>query len=943
LGTDSSEGIRVTVLGPVRAWRAGHELDVGPVKQQAVLAALVLRPGVIVPAERLLGDVWGDEPPGSGHRVIAGYVHRIRRSLGDGVITSGRGGYRFDPVGTGTDVARLAELNAKARRAKQSGDLAAALDACSEALRLYDGEPLTGLPGPLADGERQRLTQYRLTLAREKAEHRIGLRQYAEAASELGALLTERPYDEPAAGWLMRALYGDGRPQEALAVYARLYESMTDLGMEPAQETRRLQQAILRHDDQHLLGAAARPASPRSQVPRQLPADGYLAGRDAELALLSDLAGAARPDRARVVAVDGLAGIGKTALVIGAAWAVQDRYPDGSLFLDLHGHSQNHRPLELNDALRRLLRAVGTDTSAAPDEPEELTALWRAATASRRLLVVVDDAVGAEQVRPLLPSGAGSLVLVTSRRRMAGLDVEGRVTLGPLGGDAAAELMRHVVGAERAGREPAAIAELIRLLGGLPLALRIAGARLQTRPAWTLADLVSQLAAEERRLTGLAAEDRSVETAFRLSYENLPATAQRAFRALGVSPSVESDPLAVAAMLDHPLPETESLLEDLVDASLLQQPAFRRYRLHDMVAVYARRLAAAHGLEAAEARTRALRLYLTAGRYASDAGPASFPTGPHLGTAPFLGWRDAAQWLDTMTDELAGIVRHAVTTGQADDACWLAEALTDCLIHKGLYRECRSALEAALSQADKASDSRMTASLRISLAITYCLQGHHEQALPWVREALVHAGRIGNRREQARATAALGFCELASGQAETAAGHFAEAQSVARELDDDWLSVMAPFYLGVIQHRQGHHQGALEHLGQSLAVAERIGSPRPMSRTLAYIGTVLLDLDQAEHATQVLQRATDIAEDARDITLHAQCLARLGTSRLRLGDTDGALALHQRALAAVTDQACPDMVQEIHARLAESQQAITRLPVGWQEVCMRCGSMPSTL
>jgi tetratricopeptide (TPR) repeat protein len=292
----------------------------------------------------------------------------------------------------------------------------------------------------------------------------------------------------------------------------------------------------------------------------------------------------------------------------------------------------------------------------------------------------------------------------------------------------------------------------------------------------------------------------------------------------------------------------------------------------------------------------------------------------------FLGWRDAAAWLDTTADELAGIVRHAVTAGQADDACWLAEALSDYLIHKGLYQECRSALETALSQADKASDSRMTASLRTCLAITYCLQGHHEQALPWIREALAHADRIGNRREQARAKGALSFCELASGQAEAAAGHFTEVLGIARELDDDWLSGMAPFYLGVIQHGQGHYQEAIEYLEQSLAVAEKIGSPRPMSKTLAYLGNVLLDLDRAGQAAQVLRRATDIAQDANDIPLHALCLARLGTARLRLGDTDGALALHQRALAAVTEQTGPDLVQEIHARLTESQHAITRLP-----------------
>jgi tetratricopeptide (TPR) repeat protein len=218
----------------------------------------------------------------------------------------------------------------------------------------------------------------------------------------------------------------------------------------------------------------------------------------------------------------------------------------------------------------------------------------------------------------------------------------------------------------------------------------------------------------------------------------------------------------------------------------------------------------------------------------------------------------------------------------------------------------------------------MTASLRTCLAITYCLQGQHKQALPWIREALAHADRIGNKREQARAKGALGFYELATGGTELAAGHFAEVLKIGRELDDDWLSGMAPFYLGIIQHGQGRHQEAVDYLEQSLAIAEKIGNPRPISKTLAYFGGLLLDADRAEQAAQVLLRATNIAEDAGDIPLHTLCLARLGTARLRIGDTDGALALHERALAALTEQTSPDLLEEIHARLAESQQAVAR-------------------
>jgi DNA-binding SARP family transcriptional activator/tetratricopeptide (TPR) repeat protein len=927
LRVGSSAGIKVAVLGPVRVWLGDSELDAGPVKQQAVLAALVLRPGKIVSAERLLDDVWGEEPPESGPKAIAGYVHRIRQSLGDTVILSERSlGYRFDPAGAETDLARLAELTAVATGEKKEGDLAAALIACSDGLGLFQGEPLAGLPGPFADTERQRLNRLRFTLSLEKAEFRIGLRQYAEAASELATMLAERPHDEPVARGLMRALYGDGRQPEALETYAQLYRSLSGLGLDPSQEMRTLQEAVLRHDSEYVLGVAAQPARPRPRGPFQLPADGYLTGRDRELELLNDTARAATSAGPRVVVVDGMAGIGKTALVVRVAWSLHERYPDGALFLHLHGHSEDQPSLGVQDALRRLLRWVGTDTASAPEETEELAAAWQAATASRRLLLVLDDAEGVRQVRPLLPSGPESLVLVTSRRSMPGLDAERPVSLGPLGSDAATELVRHVVGGERVERELAAVADLVGLLGGLPLALRIAGARMQTRPVWTFTDLVNQLAEKEGRITGLAAEDRSVETAFQISYENLPATSQRVFRALGMSPSVEFGPLVVAAMLGRPVAETQWLLEDLVDANLVQQPAFRRYRLHDIVAEYARRLAEAHGPQSAEDRTRALRLYVAAGRYASDSGPDSFATGPDLGTVPFRGWRDAGEFLDITADELVDIVRHAAAAGQADEACWVAEAVADYLVHRGLYQESRSALEIALSRADASSDPRMAAALRTRLAVTYCLQGQHKSALAPIREALVRADRIGSRREQARAKGALGFCELADGQVEEAEQHFTEVLAITHELDDDWLSGMAPFYLGLIQHRRGHLSEALDYLKQSLAFAEKIGSPRPLSKTLAYIGDILLGMGRAEQAGQALQRAADIADEANDIPLTALCLARLGTTRLQLGDIEAALASCRRARAMIDEQTHADVTVEVRERLQECERAAGELP-----------------
>ncbi|WP_433474315.1 BTAD domain-containing putative transcriptional regulator [Spirillospora sp. CA-142024] len=591
------------VLGPVRAWRGGARLDLGPIRQQALLAALLLRPDLTVSRRELLDGVWGAEPPGSGSKIVPVYVHRLRRCLGtpgedshETLIAREHGGYRFVSRGTAVDVIRLGEFADEAAAARRSGDLAATVSACLRALGLFQGEPLAGLPGPFAQAERLRLEERRLTLLQEKAECQFRLGRSADVVGELHALIAKHPHSEPLAALLMRALYGSGRQADALTVYSQLRGRLVeDLGVEPGEQLRRVHQAVLRGDDAALglvrrdeTGGGERTRVPSARrVPDELPADvGDLVGRREELALLTGGGGPA----VTVAAVDGVAGAGKTALAVRAARALCHGYPDGCLFVDLHGHSGRRDAVPPEHALRRLLRAIGA--GHASDDLDELVAFWRSATAGLRLLLVLDDASGADQVRPLLPAGAGSRVLVTSRRRLAGLDADRRISLGPLTRQAAEALLTRVVGAERAGREPAAVRDLVDLCDRLPLALCIAGGRIQSRPAWTIDHLVRRMADDERRLAELTAEDRSVEAAFRLSYARLPAAERRAFRALGMAPAGQTGHRALAATLGWAAHRAEQALENLVDASLVQQPSVHQYRLNGLLALFARRVAA---------------------------------------------------------------------------------------------------------------------------------------------------------------------------------------------------------------------------------------------------------------------------------------------------------------------------------------------------------------
>ncbi|MFH8519965.1 AfsR/SARP family transcriptional regulator [Streptomyces gelaticus] len=951
----AADRLRFALLGPVSAHRGVVPLDLGPVRRQAVLAALILRAETLVTQQQLLDDVWGLEPPGTGRRVLPSYVYPLRKALdvpGIGptasVIRGERGGYRFVPGEARTDIRELTGQAAAVRGAKAAGDLTTALDGCTRALNLFRGEPLAGLPGPLADAERQRLARQRRTLHQERVECLVLLGRYAEALDELLASPTAQPHDEPLAALRMRALYGSGRQAEALAAYQETrYRLRDELGVEPGEELRRVHQGVLCRDDPMLLGRAPSPratgsaaaqAPPPAAAPTQptaperspspppsrprrneLPGDtAWLVGREPELALLT----APVPvGSVFVAAVDGTAGVGKTALLVRAAWTLHDQYPDGCLFVDLHTHGAPHESLRPQRALHQLLRAVNGADGELPDELHELVTAWRAATSSLRLLLIVDDARSAEQVRPLLPAGPGSRVLVAGRQRLPGLDADKRLTVEPLGTGEAVTLLTHLLGETRAEQEPEAAQELARRCGGLPLALRITGARLQNRPSWTLAHLVSRMSDDERRLGELRAEDRSVEAAFRMSYDQLTPELQRGFRALGQAPTAEFDGLTPAAMLGRSLQDTEDLLERLVDASLLQQPRPSCYRLHDLVRDHTRRLAAAVPEEAAADRAAVLHLYTAAGRIASDWGPEGFPTGPDVSHSPFSDWREADAWLEAAGGQLLDVVAFAAATGQRDHACWIAESLVDSLVRQGRFHECRSALELALPGADLADDRRMPSSLRNCLAVADIYQGCFQQAHAWCTDALRLARHQGDLREQARAMAVMGAAERALGRLREAAAHLREAMGLAARLNDDWLAGMSSCNLGALHGQQGRHEEALTYYATSLTFAEKIGRPRMISKTLCFTAEAHLALGRHTEVKDLARRAAGLAQEVGDLQLRATSLSLLGAAEHGRGDLPLAITLQREALATLNEHTSRPLEMEVRRRLGRTYAA----------------------
>ncbi|GGN63011.1 SARP family transcriptional regulator [Streptomyces albiflavescens] len=938
------QGLRIELLGPLRAWRGGTPLDLGPVRRQAVFAALVLRADTQVSHEQLLDDLWDGQLPASGHKVLPSHIHPLRKALDvasagptESVIRSGKGWYRFVGHRVRLDATELDERAAEARHAKVSGDVTTAMDRFSEALALFRGEPLAGLPGRRAQAERQRLLERRLSLRLERLECLVLLGRSADTLDELAELSASDPLNESVLALRMRALYAGGRQAEALNSYQDMRERLCDeLGVDPGEELRQTYDAVLHQDDERLLGpawATARSAaSPAQPPPRRavndLPGDaGHLIGRGAELA---QLIAPSAPGSVSIVTVDGTAGVGKTALVVRAARELSAQYPDGCLFVDLRAHSTQRRQSP-EQALQRLLRSLGAATGELPSDLDELTAAWRAATSPLRLLLVLDDALDADQIRPLLPAGAGSRVLVAGRRRLAELDADRRITLEPLASDDAVSLLRHIIGEDRAGKEPEATHQLAGLCDGLPLALRIAGSRLQNRSTWTVEYLVDRMAGDEHRLGELSVGDRSVEAAFRLSYDQLAPEQQRGFRALGLAPTVEFDVLTPATMLGRPPYDTEQILESLVDTSLVQEPRPGRFRLHDLVRVHARRIAEAATAEAVAARTAALRLYLDAARITSDWGPVGFPTGPQPAEAPFEDWQDAESWLDAAGNELVDVVGYAAAIGEADYACWIAEALCDYFVRQGRYHESQMALEIALAHVDEATDRRMAAALRNCLGYTGILQRRYRQARSFLTEALDLNRSRRDPGEEARALTGLGALALSVGEGDRAISHLTAAVDLSRRLHDDWLAWTGCVTLGLAHYYGGRNEEALACFADARTHAETRGRPRMLGRVLSCAADVHLRLGAHGEAESLLRQAVQLAQQVGDIFLCARSLTRLGTAEQGEGNATAALALHHQALLQhqllnpLTDPSYDWLEMDIRSRLGRAYLAAGRL------------------
>ncbi|MET7860433.1 BTAD domain-containing putative transcriptional regulator [Streptomyces sp. NPDC005318] len=743
--------LRFAVLGPVRAWRGDEPLPSGSPQQRALLVALLLRDGRTATAAELIDAIWGEEPPSQALAAVRTYASRLRKILDPDTLISNAGGYAIRTSPDALDLTAAQESAADADKARAGGDRNRARALLNEALALWDGETLASVPGPYAENQRTRLAEWRLQLIETRLDLDLEAGCHAEAVSELTALTAAHPLRERLRELLMISLYRSGRQAEALAVYADTRRLLADeLGVDPRPELSQLQQRILQADEELAHPADEAAPAPAAVRPAQLPATvPDFTGRASFVRELGDRLATAEGSVMAVSALAGIGGVGKTTLAVHVAHQARPHFPDGQLYVDLQGAGA--RAAEPETVLGAFLRALGTADSAIPDSLDERAALYRSTLDGRRILVLLDNAHDAAQIRPLLPGTAGCAALVTSRVRMVDLAGAHLVDLDVMSPEEALQLFTRIVGEERVHSEREAALDVVAACGFLPLAIRIAASRLAARRTWTVSVLAAKLADERRRLDELQAGDLAVKATFELGYGQLEPAQARAFRLLGLADGPDISLAAAAALLNLEVHAAEDLLESLVDTSLLESAAPGRYRYHDLVRLYARACAERDEQPPEEqelALSRLLDFYLAtaAGVYAlerpGDRLVDELEPAAHEGLS-FTDRHDAQDWLYAEADALLACVHQSTRANglrRAVDLLWAALDLAESGANSKQYELTAMALLAA---ARAGGDTWAEGRAVMTLANTHRMAGRFDQA-DQEAETAIHLARTSH-------------------------------------------------------------------------------------------------------------------------------------------------------------------------------------------------------
>ncbi|MFI6317122.1 tetratricopeptide repeat protein [Nonomuraea sp. NPDC050556] len=942
-------GARFTLLGPVEVRGEGGQVPRWEPRHRALLAYLLLHAGTVISTDRLIGALWGTTPPDTArsqvHTLVAAVRRVLREAGAEQVLQSRTDGYVIFVEPGQLDLEEFTEL--------------AAGDRFRQALSLFQGEPLAGIRADYVQEARARLEERRLRVIERLAEAELSLGRHAQLADELAQHVAAHPLREKLVGQLMLALHRSGRQAEALAAARSFRAALVEQqGLDPSRAFAAIEQAVLRD--------SAEPAPPSPSPSRRvsyLPYDlADFTGRAAEIDML--LTSWSPGQRVvTITAIDGMAGIGKTSLAVHAAHRLAESFPDGQLFVDLHAHTTGQSPIEPGAALEILLRQLGVPAERLPAPLADRSALWRAELADRRALIVLDNALDADQVRPLLPGASHSLVLITGRRRLVDLDGAQTLSLEVLTGADALELFTTIVG-ERALAEPLAALDVVQLCGFLPLAVRIAAARLRHRPRWNVTHLADRLRDQRKRLSELSTAERGVAAAFTLSYQHLGEDQQRMFRLLGLHPGIDVDPHAAAALAGLPVDTAEALLEDLLDTHMLLQHEPGRYTLHDLLRQHARATAADE--ESTEERDAALTLLLD--HYLHTAAAAMdllYPDGrelrprlPEPDEPPFTDRAEAEAWLATERDNLV----RAASSGLPAHAVQLSPTLHRYLAEHTHHTDARTLHDAALRAARKLGDAVGEGRALVNLGATYWHVGEYGQAeASFVRAMELHRA-TGDHMSEARALNDLGgihftrhdydqahsyysrFLELCRrhgvrtgeavglgnlanvadrrGEHAQAGEYYRQVLDLARESGNRGVESKALEGLGLVHQRLGDYARARDYYGQMLELSRELGNRLHQSDAYRGLGEAARGLGEQERAVSEYATALSIADEADNRPRQAWAHTGLARAHRDLGNEDLARVHAVQALDLFTGLGLPEadevrgLVEELALRPA---------------------------
>ncbi|GAA1745026.1 AfsR/SARP family transcriptional regulator [Nonomuraea bangladeshensis] len=903
------------LLGPVEVTAGGAAVPLGGVKPQTLLAALLLERGHIVPMPRLIDIIWPDDPPETARAAIQTYIKTLRQALArsgmpEVIVTRAPGYLAQIPAGS-LDMDVFERLLADARAASTPQETS---DLLGAALALWRGPVLAGLGDSLLSGEAARLEQLRLTAVEERMAADLALGRHGQVVAELAGLVGRHPTNERLRGQYMTALCRLGRQSDALAAFREGREVLVEsLGVDPGPELTALHHAILRGDPALLAPPSG--ATAGAVVPAQLPlAPADFTGRAPESsALVTALTSG--PSRA-IQVIGGRAGSGKSALAVHVAYQVASTFPDGQLYAELRGMSD--APADAGEVLGRFLKALGVEPAALPPGTAERAELYRSLLAGRRVLVLLDDAATEQQVRPLLPGGPGAAVLITSRNRLGGLAGVHRTDLDVLDPAEAIELLGRIAGAERTAAEETAAREIVELCGRLPLAIRIAGARLATRRQWPLRLLADRLTDERRRLDELAIADLEVRAGFELSYRGLDRGARRALRRLGHLGVPEFSPWVVAWLCDLGGTAAEVTVERLVDAqvvdfSRVDELGTLRYRLHDLVSIYARERAEVE--ESAEALASAVERVLGGWLALADRVAATAPSDE-------IGWlrspvdafpvsRELVKqvlgaphdWFDIEQPALVVGLERAAALGLHRLVCKFASArLGPSLFGVNRFVSRERINQAALAAARDAGDRHDEATMLAELGHLRYLQDRFPEARQLLGEALGAFRELGDPRGQAVALAGLGVTCREAGRLIDAlyfldqAGTLLAGLGLGQDVGNVYLRRLA----ASVRLELGDYPAAWSGLEESLAAYRRVGSRRGEGVTLRTMslfhratGEYGQAIETAEAARAIFAQLGDKLMEAYAVRAWAKARFRLGRTRQVLAPLEGALATCQ--------------------------------------------------